>query len=120
MTYKLYNNEKLMNLRGLGSLLPLLLSKSLVVSLVIYTQIVFFIFSINNDIFFYLNYSCKSFRMTDKLNNNEKLMNLEGLGLLLPLLSSKLLVVLLVVYTQIVSFIFFIKDNIFFYPNYNY
>ena len=114
------NNKKLINLGGLGLLLPLLSSKLLVVLLVIYTQIVYFIFFINNNIFFYPNHSCKSLRMTNKLNNDKKLMNLGGLGLLLPSFLSKLLVVSFMVYTQIISFIFFINDNIFFYPNYSY
>ncbi len=54
----------LMNLAGLGLLSLSLLSKLLVVLLVVYTQIVSFIFSINDNIFFYLNHSCKSLSMT--------------------------------------------------------
>ena len=109
-----------MNLKDLSLLLPSLSSKLLVILLVVYTQIVFFIFFINNNIFFYLNYSCKSFKMTYELNNDKKLMNLRGLGLLLSLLLSKSLLILLVICTQIVFFIFFINNNIFFYPNHNY
>ena len=86
----------MMNLRGLGLLSLSLLSKSLIVLLVIHTQIVFFIFSINDNIFFYPNHSWKSLRMTYELNNNEKLMNLGGLSSLLLSLLSKLLVVSLV------------------------
>ncbi len=71
----------MMNLGGLGSLSLSLSSKSHIVSLVVYTQIVSFIFSINDDILFYSNHSCKSLSITS-LNNDEKLMNLGGLGLL--------------------------------------
>ena len=88
--------------------------------LVIRTQIVSFIFSINDNILFWPNHSYKSFRMTYKLNNNKKLMNLAGLNLLLALFLSKSLVILLVVYTQILFFIFCINNNIFFYPNHSY
>ena len=80
------NSEKLIFLESLGLLLPSLLSKLLVISLMVHTQIIFSIFSINDNISFYPNHSCKSHRMT-KLNNDEKLMNLGGLGLLLLSLS---------------------------------
>ena len=103
-----------MNLRGLSSLLPLFLSKSLVVLLVIHTQIVFFIFSINNNIFFYPNHNWKSLRMTYKLNNNEKLMNLESLGLLLSSLLLNLLVVLLVgIYSNCLFYLFHQQRHLF-------
>ena len=71
-----------MNLGGLGLLLPSLLSKLFVVSLVIYTQIISFILSIDDIILFYPNHSYKSLKMTE-LNNDEKLMNLGGQDLLL-------------------------------------